>query len=82
MYIISRTKLIFPSLLLIVSFFSFGQSNIFKVTLDAGHGAHDFGAVYNGHVEKNIALAIVLKVGKILEENPKIDKNRCFYRFN
>ena len=73
MYIISRTKLIFPSLLLIFSFFSFGQSNVFKVTLDAGHGAHDFGAVYNGHVEKNIALAIVLKVGKILEENPKID---------
>ena len=73
MYIISRTKLIFPSLLLLVSSFSFGQSNVFKVTLDAGHGAHDFGAVYNGHVEKNIALAIVLKVGKILEENPKID---------
>ena len=73
MYIISRTKLMFSSLLLIVSFFSFGQSNVFKVTLDAGHGAHDFGAVYNGHVEKNIALAIVLKVGKILEENPKID---------
>lgn len=73
MYIISRTKLMFPSLLLIVSSFSFGQSNVFKVTLDAGHGAHDFGAVYNGHVEKNIALAIVLKVGKILEENPKID---------
>ena len=73
MYIISRAKLMFSSLLLIVSFFSFGQSNVFKVTLDAGHGAHDFGAVYNGHVEKNIALAIVLKVGKILEENPKID---------
>jgi N-acetylmuramoyl-L-alanine amidase len=56
-----------------ISSFSFGQSNVFKVTLDAGHGAHDFGAVYNGHVEKNIALAIVLKVGKILEENPKMD---------
>jgi len=73
MYIITRTKLIFPLLLLLVSLFGFGQSNVFKVTLDAGHGAHDFGAVYNGHVEKNIALAIVLKVGKILEENPKID---------
>jgi len=73
MYIISRTKLIFPLLLLMISSFSFGQSNVFKVTLDAGHGAHDFGAVYNGHVEKNIALAIVLKVGKILEENPKMD---------
>jgi N-acetylmuramoyl-L-alanine amidase len=73
MYIISKTKLIFLPLLLVVFSFSFGQSNAFKVTLDAGHGAHDFGAVYNGHVEKNIALAIVLKVGKILEESPKMD---------
>jgi N-acetylmuramoyl-L-alanine amidase len=52
---------------------SFGQSSNFKVTLDAGHGAHDFGAVYNGHVEKNIALAVVLKVGKLLEANSKVD---------
>ncbi len=47
----------------------------FKVTLDAGHGAHDFGAVYHGHIEKNIALAVVLKVGKILEKNPNIEVN-------
>lgn len=51
----------------------FGQSNIFRVALDAGHGAHDFGAVYSGRVEKNINLALVLKVGKLLEQNPKID---------
>lgn len=51
----------------------YGQSNNFKVTLDAGHGAHDFGAVYSGRIEKNIALAIVLKVGKILESNPKVE---------
>lgn len=57
----------------IMTSFSYGQANNFKVTLDAGHGAHDFGATYNGHVEKNIALAIVLKVGKMLEDNPKID---------
>ncbi|MGH2667083.1 N-acetylmuramoyl-L-alanine amidase family protein [Flavobacterium sp.] len=44
----------------------------FKVTLDAGHGAHDFGATYHGYVEKNITLAIVLKVGKILEQDPGI----------
>jgi N-acetylmuramoyl-L-alanine amidase len=31
---------------------SYGQSENFKVALDAGHGAHDFGASYNGHVEK------------------------------
>lgn len=47
----------------------------FKVTLDAGHGDHDFGAVYNGHIEKNITLALVLKVGKILEKNSSIDVN-------
>jgi N-acetylmuramoyl-L-alanine amidase len=52
---------------------SFGQNVNFKVTLDAGHGAHDFGAVYNGHVEKKIALAVVLKVGKLLEANSKVD---------
>ena len=57
----------------LVSSLSFGQNTNFKVTLDAGHGGHDFGAVYNGHVEKNIALAVVLKVGKILESNPKVD---------
>ena len=52
---------------------TFGQSNLFRVTLDAGHGDHDFGAVYSGRVEKNINLALVLKVGKILEQNPKIE---------
>ncbi len=57
-----------------IAFYSYGQSNSkFKVALDAGHGGHDFGAVYNGHIEKNISLAIVLKVGKILEANPNID---------
>ncbi|MGG7035126.1 MAG: N-acetylmuramoyl-L-alanine amidase [Flavobacterium sp.] len=49
------------------------QSNKFKVVLDAGHGGKDFGAVHNGHIEKNIALAVVLKAGKILEKNPNIE---------
>ena len=40
------------------------------MALDAGHGAKDFGAVYNGHIEKNISLAVALKVGKILESTP------------
>jgi N-acetylmuramoyl-L-alanine amidase len=51
------------------------QSKKFKVTLDAGHGDHDYGAVYNGHIEKNIALGIVLKVGKILEDQPNFEVN-------
>ena len=57
-----------------VAFSSYSQNGTkFKVALDAGHGAHDFGATYHGHIEKNIALAVVLKVGKILEKNPNID---------
>lgn len=59
----------------IVSLSAFCQSNVFKVTLDAGHGDHDFGAVYDGRIEKNIALAVVLKVGKILESSPQINVN-------
>lgn len=47
---------------------SFAQGNAkFKVVLDAGHGGKDFGNIYNGFVEKNIALNVALKVGKLLE---------------
>jgi N-acetylmuramoyl-L-alanine amidase len=68
-----KIKIAFTFLIMIWAVDSFGQSNDFRVTLDAGHGDHDFGAVYSGRIEKNIALAIVLKVGKILEAYPKID---------
>src|SRR5690606_24993475 len=51
----------------------FAQSNNFRVALDAGHGAKDFGAVYNGVIEKNIALSVALKVGKILEAHNDIE---------
>ncbi len=55
------------------SFTSFSQSNEkFKVVLDAGHGGKDFGANYYGFIEKNIALNVALKIGKILEKNPNI----------
>jgi len=73
MYLKNKIKLQFALLLTLVSFLTYGQSNVFKVTLDAGHGAHDFGAAYSGRVEKNINLALVLKVGRLLEQNPKID---------
>jgi N-acetylmuramoyl-L-alanine amidase len=73
MDISKKIKIVFTFLIVMLTVDTYGQSNNFKVTLDAGHGAHDFGAVYSGRIEKNIALAIVLKVGKILEANPKID---------
>jgi len=73
MNIFNKTRLLFSFFLTILSFCAYSQANVFKVTLDAGHGAHDFGAVYSGRIEKNIALAIVLKVGKILELNPNVN---------
>lgn len=73
MFVITKIKVVLTFLLFFISFVNYSQSGSFKVTLDAGHGAHDFGASYNGHVEKNINLAVVLKVGKLLEQNSKID---------
>lgn len=75
MKIKNRFQFIVLLALILSTTYSFSQAEKFKVTLDAGHGAHDFGATYHGHVEKNIALAVVLKVGKILEKNPNIQVN-------
>ncbi|WP_284652557.1 N-acetylmuramoyl-L-alanine amidase [Flavobacterium terrisoli] len=61
------------TILLFISNLTYAQSDKFKVALDAGHGDHDFGAVYNGHIEKKIALAVVLKVGKILESKSGVE---------
>ena len=44
----------------------------FKVVLDAGHGGKDPGAMYYGLKEKDIALDVTLRVGKILDNNPEI----------
>ena len=63
-----KIKRILTFILILFSLIGYSQSNTFKVTLDAGHGAHDFGAVYDGRIEKNIALAVVLEVGKITHE--------------
>jgi N-acetylmuramoyl-L-alanine amidase len=42
----------------------------FIVVLDAGHGGHDPGNLGNGYKEKDIALSVILKIGKILEKQP------------
>lgn len=49
------------------------QNKKFKVVLDAGHGGKDPGNRGNGHFEKEIALKIVLLVGKELEKNKEIE---------
>lgn len=71
----SKVKVLITVILVAITLPGFSQNKKFKVTLDAGHGGHDFGAVYSGYVEKNIALAVVLKVGKILEEQPGMEVN-------
>lgn len=38
-----------------------------KVVLDAGHGGYDPGALYDGHAEKDITLAIAKKTKALLE---------------
>ncbi|UUV20585.1 N-acetylmuramoyl-L-alanine amidase family protein [Paenimyroides aestuarii] len=45
----------------------------FKVVLDAGHGAHDFGATRGNYVEKRIVLDVALKVGELLKKDKTID---------
>jgi N-acetylmuramoyl-L-alanine amidase len=45
------------------------KHTIETVVIDAGHGGKDSGAVGKKAREKDIALAIALKVGKLIEEN-------------
>ena len=76
MKIAFKFKIFIALIFCCLAFSSYAQSaSKFKVTLDAGHGGHDYGAVYNGHIEKNITLAIALKVGEILKENKNIEVN-------
>lgn len=42
-----------------------------RVVIDAGHGGHDPGAIGSKSKEKDIALALVLKAGKLISENLK-----------
>lgn len=76
-----RLKWILPIFLLMSTglLTSFDKNNTekrnndkFVVVLDAGHGGHDPGNLGNGYLEKNIALNIVLQVGKILGQQQDI----------
>ena len=73
MKVIKQLRITTIAAFAVLLFSNTAQSQKFKVTLDAGHGDHDYGATYNGHVEKNINLALVLKVGRLLEQNSQID---------
>lgn len=72
----SKYILVFIGVTFIISLTSYNalnaQNNKFVVVLDAGHGGADSGNIGNGHREKNIALRIVLEIGKDLENNKDI----------
>ena len=40
-----------------------------KVVIDAGHGGHDTGCLGSNTKEKDVALGVSLKLGKLIEEN-------------
>ncbi len=70
--------LLFVSFIAVLTFSSFIKVDKnqareqFVVVLDAGHGGHDPGNMGNGYKEKDIALNIVLDIGRQLEKNPNI----------
>jgi N-acetylmuramoyl-L-alanine amidase len=67
------TKLLVVFLLFAIAGPSFSQekTSIRKVVIDAGHGGNDPGAIGRNAKEKNITLAIALKLGKLIRENLK-----------
>jgi N-acetylmuramoyl-L-alanine amidase len=73
MSISKKIKIAFAFLTMLIMADTYGQSNNFKVTLDAGHGGKDDGAKYFSNKEKDLTLAVTLKVGQILGQNPNID---------
>ncbi|MBL4653556.1 MAG: N-acetylmuramoyl-L-alanine amidase [Flavobacteriales bacterium] len=68
-----RTFLLFVLLITVISF-GFAPDTtpdigIKKVVIDAGHGGHDPGCLGPGSKEKDVALAIALKLGEAIEKN-------------
>ncbi|MGY6648672.1 N-acetylmuramoyl-L-alanine amidase family protein [Wenyingzhuangia sp. IMCC45574] len=71
-YLLLCNVLIFCSISL-CSLEAYAQNKPFLVVLDAGHGGKDPGKIgYKGAKEKDVALNIVLKTGKILEKIPGV----------
>ena len=64
---------IFTVIILILFFqnqlFAQHKNQIRKVVIDAGHGGHDSGAKGKNSLEKEIALSIALKTGRLIQKN-------------
>lgn len=70
----TNMKYLLLSFIFLLTCFSYAQpkNNKFVVVLDAGHGGKDPGRPTSFDKEKNVALKIVLKVGKELEKHKDI----------
>ncbi len=70
--------LVFVSFIIVLTFSSFinvgkiQTNDEFIVVLDAGHGGKDPGNLGSGYKEKDIALKIVLEIGRRLEKIPNV----------
>src|SRR4051812_46442706 len=53
------------------SFYTLKDRKVKVVVIDAGHGGKDPGCNGVSHKEKEVALAVALKLGKLIEENMK-----------
>lgn len=72
----TNTILSFVCFITVLTFSSFAEAQTkdkFVVVLDAGHGGKDPGNLGNGYREKDIALKVVLEVGKRLSKNSEIE---------
>ena len=67
---LNRIIILLTSLFVLLYFQSANaQKRKFKVVLDAGHGGKDPGAVGSYSKEKDIVLAVVKKVGRLIDDN-------------
>jgi N-acetylmuramoyl-L-alanine amidase len=68
-----KAKHVFFFFMILINTMSFSQGKIYTIVLDAGHGGRDPGNIgFKKYKEKDIALKIVLEVGKILEAHNNV----------
>ena len=71
----TNIKYLLVSFIFLLTVFAYTQNPVekFVVVLDAGHGGKDPGNLGSGYKEKDIALSIILNIGKALEKHKDID---------
>lgn len=60
---------VFSTLFILLSHLSFAQNTLSKIVIDAGHGGKDPGARGSFSQEKDLTLAVAMKLGKIINDS-------------